>query len=402
MRLLIALEARLATAADGTISSPTGVEGPAFWERYLDVFEHVTVAARTAPPGDDDAVRRPPIAGPRVSIAALPDYHGPWEWLQARGALRSALRRAVADADALCLRAPGPIAAAAWRLRGTRPFAVEVVGDPHEALAPGAVRSVVRPLARRRLTRDLTAMCRTAAAVAYVTPTGLPERYPAADWWTSYSSLDLGDDAFVDDATLEARAAWRARPSRGTVIDPWQVVGIGSLAQPFKGYDLLIDALAGLRTRGLIVDLTLVGDGHLRNALAARAAKAGVVLRLPGHAPAGAAVRAYLDAADVFVLSSRAEGLPRALLEAMARGVPSIATQVGGVPALLPSERTVPPGDADALAAVLASLAGRNHDPLAVGTRDRALAREHHVGCLAPKRAALYQRLHDAAVAGRA
>jgi hypothetical protein len=215
--LLVALEARLATAADGTISSPTGVEGPAFWESYLDVFSHVTVAARTnaRPDGQDEQKRRAaerpidrlaPLEGPRLTVAALPDYHGPWEYLQQRAGVRAALRRAVAEADALCLRAPGPIAAAAWRLRGQRPFAVEVVGDPREALAPGAVQSVVRPLARHRLTRELAAMCRTAAAVGYVTETGLPERYPAADWWTSYSSLDLGDDAFADDAHLAARA----------------------------------------------------------------------------------------------------------------------------------------------------------------------------------------------------
>jgi glycosyltransferase involved in cell wall biosynthesis len=402
MRLLVALEARLATAPDGTISSPTGVEGPTFWERYLDVFSHVTVAARTTAASADDHARRPPIEGPRVTVAALPDYHGPWEYLQARAGVRAALRRAVAEADALCLRAPGPIAATAWRLRGRRPFAVEVVGDPREALAPGAVQSVVRPLARHRLTRELAAMCRTAAAVAYVTDEGLPVRYPAADWWTSYSSLDLADEAFADDALLAARSAWRTRPSRGTAIDPWQVVAVGSLAQPYKGYDLLIDALARLRSRGLVVDLTLVGDGHLRDSLAARAAKAGVVLRLPGRVPAGAAVRAHLDAADVFVLPSRTEGLPRVLLEAMARGVPAIATQVGGVPALLPSERVVPPADVAALAAALARLAARTSDPLALGERDRARAREHHVQHLAPKRAALYQRLHAAATAGSA
>ncbi|MCC6848632.1 MAG: glycosyltransferase family 4 protein [Deltaproteobacteria bacterium] len=402
MKLLVALEARLAAAPDGTISSPTGIEGPAFWERYLDVFDSVTVAARTTPPREGDAARRPPIEGPRVSVAPLPDYRGLRGWLQARSKVRATLRRAVADADALCLRAPGPIAAAAWRLRGRRPFAVEVVGDPHAALAPGAVRGLARPLARHRLTRELRAMCRSAAAVAYVTSAGLPERYPAADWWTSYSSLDLEDDAFIDEATLASRAAWRARPSRGTAIDPWRMVAVGSLAQPYKGYDVLIDALARLRTRGLVTDLTLVGEGRLRAALAARAARAGVALRLPGHVPAGPAVRAHLDAADVFVLPSRSEGLPRALLEAMARGVPSVGTEVGGVPALLPGERLAPPGDADALAARLARLASRSTDPLAWGVRDRATAYEHHVRTLAPKRAALYQRLHDAAVAGPA
>jgi glycosyltransferase involved in cell wall biosynthesis len=258
----------------------------------------------------------------------------------------------------------------------------------------------VRPLARARLTSDLAAMCRTAAAVAYVTEETLPERYPA-QWWTTYSSLDLDDDAFIDPGELAMRAAWRARPSRGTAIDPWKVVAVGSLAQAYKGYDVLIDALGRLRARGLVIDLTLLGDGQLRGALALRASKAGVKLELPGHVPAGAGVRARLDAADVFVLPSRSEGLPRVLLEAMARGVPSIATAVGGVPRLLPADRVVPPGDVDTLAAALLRLTSKRTDPMGIGARDRAAAHEHHVHALAPKRNAVYQRLHDAARAER-
>src|SRR5436853_7299751 len=139
MNLLVALEGRLTTEADGRVSSPTGVEGPAFWQRYLDVFSHVTIAARTAPaPEHDDGTRRSAIESQRVSVARLPDYHGPWEYLQSLLAMRSVLRHAVAKADALCLRAPGPIAATAWRLRGTLPFAGQGGGDPHEALARGA------------------------------------------------------------------------------------------------------------------------------------------------------------------------------------------------------------------------------------------------------------------------
>jgi glycosyltransferase involved in cell wall biosynthesis len=400
VNLLVALEARLSADRDGRITSPTGVEGPAFWQRYLDVFSHVTVAARTTPAPDGEPARRPQIESTRVTVAPLPDYHGPWEYLQSLVAVRGALRRAMRHADALCLRAPGPIAATAWRLRGERPFAVEVVGDPHEALAPGAVHSVVRGLARRRFTQDLAAMCRTAAGVGYVTEETLPERYPAK-WWTSYSSLDLDDDAFIDPADLAQRAAWRSRRGRGTAIDPWKVVAIGSLEQAYKGYDVLIDALGRLRARGLVVDLTLLGDGQLRGALALRASKAGVNLKLAGRVPAGAAVREHLDAADVFVLPSRSEGLPRVLLEAMARGVPSIATHVGGVPRLLPPDRVVPPGDVDALAATLLRLQGTRATPMATGARDRATAHEHHVHALAPKRNALYQRLHDAARARR-
>jgi len=69
-----------------------------------------------------------------------------------------------------------------------------------------------------------------------------------------------------------------------------------------------------------------------------------------GQVPGGAAVRRHLDASDLFVLPSRTEGLPRAMVEAMARALPCIGTKVGGVPELLPPADLVPVDDVDALA----------------------------------------------------
>src|SRR6202161_2282263 len=58
----------------------------------------------------------------------------------------------------------------------------------------------------------------------------------------------------------------------------------------------------------------------------------------------------FLDSVDLFVMPSRAEGLPRALVEAMARGCPCIGSSVGGIPELLAPEDLVPRNDPEALA----------------------------------------------------
>ncbi len=69
-----------------------------------------------------------------------------------------------------------------------------------------------------------------------------------------------------------------------------------------------------------------------------------------GQLASGEPIRDELDRADLFLLPSRQEGLPRAMIEAMARALPCIGSTVGGIPELLPPEDMVPPGDADALA----------------------------------------------------
>jgi len=96
---------------------------------------------------------------------------------------------------------------------------------------------------------------------------------------------------------------------------------------PWKGVDQLVDALAGLPGARLVV----VGDGPLRAELEARARAGGVEGRVlfTGSLSHGQ-VRAVLRQAQVFVLNSSYEGLPHVVLEAMAEGVPVVATDAGG------------------------------------------------------------------------
>lgn len=140
--------------------------------------------------------------------------------------------------------------------------------------------------------------------------------------------------------------------------DPPMILAVGRLV-PVKGYDILLQAFATLRRRGSPAHLTIVGGGHERDGLLSLARQLGVgeALDLPGPLDA-VEVRARLRRAAIFVLPSRSEGMPLALLEAMACGIPCVATRVGGVPEVVGSGAglLVEPDQPDALANALHAL----------------------------------------------
>jgi glycosyltransferase involved in cell wall biosynthesis len=143
--------------------------------------------------------------------------------------------------------------------------------------------------------------------------------------------------------------------------------------------------------------LVIVGDGKHRAELAARAAARRIAERVHfrGQLTAGAAVRAALDAADVCLMPSRTEGMPRALVEAMARALPCIGSTVGGIPELLPPEDLVPPGDVAALAAKIREIVTDPARMTAMSARNLYRARDYHEDRLRERRTACYRVLRE-------
>ncbi len=135
-----------------------------------------------------------------------------------------------------------------------------------------------------------------------------------------------------------------------------RVVIVANL-RPEKGHEVLIDAAADV-VRVVPAHFDVVGDGLLRDALISRVAARGLssFFTFHGHCDD---VPARLKESDIFVLPSRSEAFPNAILEAMAVGLPVIASNVGGIGEVVSHERTgllVPAGDAAALAAALRRL----------------------------------------------
>jgi glycosyltransferase involved in cell wall biosynthesis len=151
-----------------------------------------------------------------------------------------------------------------------------------------------------------------------------------------------------------------ARAELGIEGKEFRIGWIGRV-EPEKGLDVMIDALSTMR--GVQARLSVIGDGSCVPELRKRALEKGVGTLIDWHGVRPGAER-LLAAFDVLVLSSRTEGIPMVLLEAMAAEIPVVATAVGGVPDMLGSEEAllVPSEDPRAIAEAVRSIWAQRAD----------------------------------------
>ena len=160
-------------------------------------------------------------------------------------------------------------------------------------------------------------------------------------------------------------------------------VGIVATLRSWKGHRYLLDAWAGLPADD--GRLLVVGDGPGRDNLRRQAAELGIAERvvMPGNQ---GDVAPWLAALDVFALPSYAnEGVPQAIMQAMAMGLPVVSTPVGSIPEIVAADQTgllVPPRDSEALRAALARLAGDPALCRRLGDAAAARARERFADSL--------------------
>ncbi len=174
----------------------------------------------------------------------------------------------------------------------------------------------------------------------------------------------------VDTGVFRPGPGGRVRSELGLPADAF-VAGIVGRLDPIKDHPTLFRAFSRLRESVPEARLLVVGDGPERERLEREAGEGVVFLGDRTDVPE------VLRALDVFVLCSRNEGISNTILEAMATGLPVVATGVGGNPELVMPGRTgtlVPPGDPEALCAALGRYAGAPRLARAHGEAGRARA----------------------------
>ena len=167
----------------------------------------------------------------------------------------------------------------------------------------------------------------------------------------------------------------KTRAALGVGSGETLILTVGRLV-PEKAQGVLIDAVRRLGLNQPAVRLMIAGEGPCRAALTDQIAAAGIENRcvLLGNRTD---VAALLNAADIFVLSSRTEGMPLALMEAMSIGLPAVGSDLEGIRALVGSDggRLVPVGDAAEMSAALMELITDPGKAAAMGARGAARIR---------------------------
>ncbi len=387
MELIVTCEFRFLKTPDGRVWTTSAFQYD-FWLRYLEAFEQLLVVARVQEVNkvDDDWVLS---SGPNVRFCGLPYYVGLSGLAKSFWATLKILRDTIKPDSAVIYRVPSQTAMLSClsRLGRTHDYALEVVGDPSDVFESGIVNGFTDRILGWVSRNALQWMVKKAHSVSYVTNAYLQRRYPASDeaYAIGCSDIELTHD------WIKSSARKYSAPAQNWVL-------VGSFGQLYKGPDLLINALAKLNSEKAEGEpqykLTMLGDGIYRAEMEALAEslECSDNVNFVGEVNA-TQVKEYLEKADVFVMPSRTEGLPRALIEAMATGLPAIGSRVGGIPELLGDEHLFESENVDELATKLGRLCSSERDLNEASTRNLSVALTYEASILHERRQAFYRHV---------
>jgi len=383
MNVMITCEFRFFQTPDGQVWTPSSFQY-SFWLRYLIAFDNVKVIARV------QLVTRTEknwslSSGDNVSFFPLPYYVGILGLItKLPQTLYKLWQASRLDGLFLC-RVPSQMAnLLTIILRNKRHYALEVVGDPYDVFSSGVGGRLAKYL-RNSSTKSLQKQCQFALGASYVTEQYLQKRYPAGKqtYQSFYSSIMLEDSQIV------AQAKVYNKPAR-------QLLFVGSLNQLYKAPDILLSAFAKLVKEDKNFQLTLLGAGKYLAQLQQQANLLAISNNVHFKGEVNSEeVLTYLQTTELFVLPSRTEGLPRAMIEAMAQALPCVGSNAGGIPELISLDYCVPADDVNTLYATLSELCNNMEKLTHQSVINLAKSHNYHSDFLTEKRTSFYQKLRE-------
>lgn len=305
------------------------------WDRYLSFFEHVFVCGRKTNNQKDGVLSEKK----NVSFQLFPEENFFSSILFKRKDLNKTVSNILHSVDCVIVRLPSLIGYfVARRCRASKiPYAVEVVGCQWDSYwnYGNLTGKILAPFFYYTMKKEV----RRSTHAIYVTRFFLQKRYPSPGYISGVS------DVIIDDLSGEIL---QKRIKKIQAHNADQDLRIGLLAHynvKYKGFDVIIKALSILKKNSYIVNVTFAGGGNPHDIMeAAKAADVEKQVECIGLLKGDEVLR-FLDDIDVYVHPSKQEGLPRAVVEALSRACPVLASSIAGIPELVNKEYLHKPGD---------------------------------------------------------
>lgn len=320
--------------------------------RYLTVFDEVRLIVRTLDVRDISELGKFSvlISDPRVEIYPIPYFQGPIEYAKEYFKVRTAIKKSLFGCEAAIFRLPSALGFAVCSLADKQcvPFAVELVYDCKDGY--GQAHGVEKILWWKMHQKQVLA-CRKAIAIAPVTSKYLQSHYDPIEKdiiRSHYSSVEMGKEFYYEP---------RVYPKKKILT----IVHVANQVQfkGRKGHEDVITSIKILKDKGIQIEGVFVGedyDNGIRK-LAEFASTLGVEdqISFTGYL-SSEKMRQVLISSDIAVMPTKAEGLPRVVIEAMAIGLPCITTNVSGNPELIDEEFLFNYGDTEAIVRLVLTL----------------------------------------------
>mgnify|MGYP003303977431 CR=1 FL=1 len=331
MRVLVSVDAQLWKTPDGKIWSKTMYDY-SFWERYLDVFEEILIVSRIGYKESDEVNGFLRCDGKHVEFFELPMAIGAKSYIRNISVFLKSATRAVKNIDCAIIRLPsvsGMFIEMAFK-KTNKPYAVEVVVDPQNAYSDNCFYKYIFTWLLRKTVKN-------ANGVSYVTRFDLQKKYPA------YSLIHGNDEKHFSEyySSIRLKKDYYYKVREFINIRKLRIIHVANNMNNYiKGHKTALEVVQKLTIDGIDCNITFIGDGKKRNEFEDYACYLGIKEKVDfvGVISNPDLIRQKLIEADLFLFPSSAEGLPRVLIEAMAVGLPCLASPINGIPELLPGK----------------------------------------------------------------
>lgn len=389
MKALVVADAHLYKTPDGKVWTKT-IYGNDFWQRYLEVFDSIDIAARMCESSYEEVKGFLRVDGDNISFKPMPMARGGKEYIKHLPQILKRAREVTKDEVCAIVRLPSIIATFIYPhiVKQKIPHGIEVVANPNETFS--------NPVIRKILTSQLKKAAQTANGAAYVTQFALQKQYP------SYASTHGSDNDHFEEyySSITLSPERICKPKRYEGKEKFSLVHTSnSISHDEKGHSVVIKVIKTLRDKGYDVEVNFIGDGSMRPTFEKMSEDLGIgnYVHFTGWLSSSDEVARVLSENDIFIFPSISEGLPRSVIEAMAVGLPCVASNVGGIPELVTEEYVFDPKDVDGFASAIEKLI--THPKLMDEESLRSIqkASEYTTPVLQSRRNAFYSKIKDLA-----